>query len=200
MDYLFEYRLVVLAVEVTSKFVRRHGSAWSGHILPTFTIKIGSQDGSLPTSRSQFDEPVTVHGAVVEAGATDGVALFVIDPADANFGGKEIMRYGNFDWSGIGSHKYDFSPTKIADVLFALPPSVCEHLLEAAILTEPFNIDYDKFRAANLPEDGFKFVIDAEDFPTDDDDKFGDDDQVRVNAFGQRLRDDAEWLPGDHYE
>jgi hypothetical protein len=27
-----------------------------------------------------------------------------------------------------------------------------------------------------------------------------DEEGVRVNAFGQRLRDDAEWLPGDRYE
>lgn len=34
-----------------------------------------------------------------------------------------------------------------------------------------------------------------DEFDDDDDDKV-----VRVNAFGQRLRDDAEWLPYDHYE
>lgn len=199
MDSLFGYRLVVLAVEVTSKFFRPHGSAWSGHILPTFTIKIGNQSGDLPTSRSRFDKPLIVHGIVSEHSGVDEL-IFVVDPADAKFGGKEIMRCGNFDWSGVGSHKYDYSPTKIADALFTLPPSVCEQLLEAAILTESFNIDYEKFREANLPEDGFKFVIDSEDFFTDDDDKFGDDEPVRVNAFGQRLRDDSEWLPGDHYE
>jgi hypothetical protein len=41
-------------------------------------------------------------------------------------------------------------------------------------------------------------------YPTDDEpfdaDWPDDDEPVRVNAFGQRLRDDAEWLPGDHYE
>lgn len=39
------------------------------------------------------------------------------------------------------------------------------------------------------------------DYPTDEDDYPTDEDDypVRVNAFGQRLRDDAEWLPGDHY-
>lgn len=36
-----------------------------------------------------------------------------------------------------------------------------------------------------------------------DDDEWDDEDEqalVRVNAFGQRIRDDAPELPGDHYE
>jgi hypothetical protein len=147
---ILEYKLKVLSVEIHTKFDAHNGYAWSGHILPTFTIKIGNAFGSLPTSRSNFDEPVTIHGEVIDDNGIDAV-LFRVDPESTKVGGVGVIQYGNFDWTGIGSHKYDFAPTKIADDLLELPPIVCEQLLEQAILGKAVTIDHHRYREANWP-------------------------------------------------